>query len=155
MVIRLPSSSTNTRRNKSNGNAKFAITSHRRNTVLVKHFTQRFHRKLGRTSESIRKKFSFDIQASSVPRRSQILHAEEGRNPTFIHTVVEYNKKLRGRRLRQAGSRCFLSWPSSFGSRVRTRENKAQDSVGINGDSKQIRQWRRRLQQQKGTFTRS
>jgi hypothetical protein len=47
---------------------------------------------LGRTRKSIRKKFSFNIQASSVTRRSQILHAEEGRNPTFIHTAVEYNK---------------------------------------------------------------
>jgi hypothetical protein len=40
MVIRLPISSTNTRRNKSNGDAKLAVTPHRRSTVLVKRFTQ-------------------------------------------------------------------------------------------------------------------
>jgi hypothetical protein len=34
-------------------------------------------------------------------------------------------KKLRGRRLRRAGSRCFLGWPSPFRSRGRIRENKA------------------------------
>jgi hypothetical protein len=122
---------------------------------LVKHLTQRFHWKLGRTRESIRQKFLFDIQASSVPRRSQILHAEQGRNPTLIHIAMEHNKKLHRRRLRQAGNRCFLSWPSPFRSRGRIRENKAQNSVEINGDSKQIRRWRRHLQQQKGMFTRS
>jgi hypothetical protein len=84
----------NTQRNKSNGDAKLAVTPHRRSTVLVKHSTQRFHRKLGRTRESIHKKFSFDIQTSSVARRNQVLHTEEGQNSMFIHTVVEYNKKL-------------------------------------------------------------
>jgi hypothetical protein len=119
------SDSTNTQRNKSNGDAKFAITPHRCSTVLVKHFTQRFHRKLGRTRKSIRKKFLFDIQVSCVTRRSQILHAEEWRNPTFIHIAMEYNKKLHGRHLRREGSRCFLGWSSLFGSRGRIRENKA------------------------------
>jgi hypothetical protein len=61
MVIRLPASSANTRRNKSNGHAKFAVTAHRRSTVLVEHFTQRFHRELGRTREPIRKKLSLNI----------------------------------------------------------------------------------------------
>jgi hypothetical protein len=155
MIIRLPISSTNTQRNKSNGNAKPAVTPHRSNMVLVKHSTQRFHQKLGRTRESIHKKFSFDIQTSSITRRSQVLHAEERRNSMFIHTAVEYNKKLYGRHLRRAGSRCFLDWSLPFGSRGRIRENKAQDGVGTDGDSKQIRRWRRRLQQQKGALTRS
>jgi hypothetical protein len=38
--LSLPSSSTNTRRNQSNGDAKFAATPHWRSTVLVKHLTQ-------------------------------------------------------------------------------------------------------------------
>jgi hypothetical protein len=79
VIIRLPSSSVNTWRNKSNGDAKFAITPHRRSTVLVKHFTQRFHGKLGRTRKSIHKKLSFNVQTSSVTRRSQILHAKKGK----------------------------------------------------------------------------
>jgi hypothetical protein len=48
-------------------------------------------------------------------------------------------KKLRRRRLRRASSRCFFGWPSPFGSRGRIRENKAQNSVRINRNSKQIR----------------
>jgi hypothetical protein len=44
---------------------------------------------LGRTRKSIRKKFSFDIQTSSITRRSQVLHTEEGQNPTFIYTLEE------------------------------------------------------------------
>jgi hypothetical protein len=43
-------------RNKSNGHAKFAVTPHRRSMVLVEYSTQRFHWKLGRTREPIRKK---------------------------------------------------------------------------------------------------
>jgi hypothetical protein len=155
MVIRPPSSSTYTRRNKSNGDAKFAVTPHRRSTVLVKHLTQRFHWELGRTREPICKKFSFDIQSSSVLKRSQILHIEQGRNPMLIHTAVEHNKKFYRRHLRRADNRCFLSWPSPFGSFGRIRENKTQKSVGVNGDGKQIRRWRRRLQQQKSMFTKS
>jgi hypothetical protein len=56
-------------------------------------------------------------------------------------------KKLCRRCLRQAGSRCFFGWPSLFGSCGKFRENKAQNGVKINRDSKQIRRWRRRLQQ--------
>jgi hypothetical protein len=62
MVIRLPASSTNTWRNKSNDHAKFAVTPHRRGTVLVEHYTQRFHWELGRTGKPIRKKFSLNVQ---------------------------------------------------------------------------------------------
>jgi hypothetical protein len=40
---------------------KFAVTPHRRSMVLVEHFTQRFHRELGRTREPIRKKLSLNI----------------------------------------------------------------------------------------------
>jgi hypothetical protein len=61
MVVRLPASSTNTRRNKSNSHAKFAVTPHQCSAVLVKYLTQRFHRKLGGIRESIRKKFSLNI----------------------------------------------------------------------------------------------
>jgi hypothetical protein len=61
MAIRLSTSSTNTWRNKSNGDAKPIVTPHRSNMVLVKFLTQRFHWKLGRTAESIYKKFLFDI----------------------------------------------------------------------------------------------
>jgi hypothetical protein len=61
MVVRLPASSTDTRRNKSNSHAKFIVTPHRRSTVLVKHPAQQFHRELGRIRESIRKKFSLNI----------------------------------------------------------------------------------------------
>jgi hypothetical protein len=97
MVIRLPTSSANTRRNESNDDATPAATPHRCSTVLVKHPTQRFHWKLGRIGEPIYKKFSFNIQAFNVTRRSQVMHIEEGRNSTFVHTKVKYNKKLCGR----------------------------------------------------------
>jgi hypothetical protein len=61
MVVRLPASSTDTMRNKSNNYAKFAVTPHRHSAVLVKYLTQQFHRKLGGIRESIRKKFSLNI----------------------------------------------------------------------------------------------
>jgi hypothetical protein len=47
MVVRLLASSTDTRRNKSNNHAKFAVTPHWRSAVLVEYITQRFHQKLG------------------------------------------------------------------------------------------------------------
>jgi hypothetical protein len=125
MVISLPSGSTNTRRNKSNNNAKFTTTPHQRSTVLVKHFTHQIHRKLGQTRKPIRKKLPFDVQASSIIRRGQILHAENGRNSMFIYIAMEYNKKFHRRCLRRAGSRCFFGWSSPLGSRGRIRENKA------------------------------
>jgi hypothetical protein len=78
MVIRLPTGSAITRRNKSNGDTKPTITPHQRSTVLVTHPTQRFYWKLGRTREPIYKKFLFDIQTSSVARRSQVMRTEEG-----------------------------------------------------------------------------
>jgi hypothetical protein len=56
MVIRLPISSTDIRRNKSNSHAKLAATPHQLSTVLVKYPTQRFYWKLGRIRESIHKK---------------------------------------------------------------------------------------------------
>jgi hypothetical protein len=93
VVIKLTSSSANTWRNKSNSNAKLTTIPHRRNTVLVKHLTQRFDRELGRTRKLIQKKFSFNIQTTSIDRRSQILYAEKGQDPTFIYIVMEYNKK--------------------------------------------------------------
>jgi hypothetical protein len=65
---------------------------------LVKYVTRRFHRKLGRSRKLIHEKFPFHIQTSSINRRSQILHLEKRRNITFVHTTMEYHKKLgRGR----------------------------------------------------------
>jgi hypothetical protein len=61
MVIRLPADSANTRKNKSNGDAKSAVISHQRSTVLVKYPIQRFHWELGRARELIHKKFPFNI----------------------------------------------------------------------------------------------
>jgi hypothetical protein len=59
---------------------------------------------------------------------------------------VEYNnKKLSRRRLRWASSRCLCIWSLPLGSCWRTGKNKAQNSVRINGNSKQIRRWRRCL----------
>jgi hypothetical protein len=60
----------NTWGNKSNNNAKFAVTPHRRSAVLVKYLTQRFHQKLGGTREPIRKKFLLNIQTTSIIGRS-------------------------------------------------------------------------------------
>jgi hypothetical protein len=110
MVIRLPISNANTRRNESNGDAKPAVTPHRRSTVLVKYSTQRFHRELGRTGESIHMKFSFNIQTPSITRRSQVMRTEEGRNSALLHTAMEYNQKLCRRRLRRAAVDAF--WPA-------------------------------------------
>jgi hypothetical protein len=93
MVVRLSSGSTNTRRIKSNSDAKLAATPHRRSTVLVKHATRRFYQKLERIRKSIYKKFLLNVQTTSINRRSQILYAEKGRSITFIYTTVEYNKK--------------------------------------------------------------
>jgi hypothetical protein len=74
MVIRLPTSSANTQRNESNGNANPAVTPHRRSAVQVKHTTQRFHRELGRTREPVRKKFlSLEEVKSCVHRKDETL----------------------------------------------------------------------------------
>jgi hypothetical protein len=135
MVIRLPASSTNTRRNKSNGNAKFAVTPHRCNTVLVEYSTQRFYWELERTREPIRKKFSLNIQTPSVTRRNQLVHTDERRNSALLYTMLECNQKLCRRHLRQESNRCFFGWPSLFGPRGRGGANKAKDSVRINGSS--------------------
>jgi hypothetical protein len=70
MVVRLSISSTNTRGSKSNGNAKFVVTPHRRSAVLVKYTTQRFHQKLGRARKPICKEFSLNVQATSIIGRS-------------------------------------------------------------------------------------
>jgi hypothetical protein len=78
MVIRLSTSSADTWRNESTGDAKPAIAPHRCRTVLVKYSTQRLHRELGRIGESIHKKLSLNIQMTNVNRRSQGMRAEEG-----------------------------------------------------------------------------
>jgi hypothetical protein len=116
---------TNTQRNKSNDNAKFAVIPHQCSAVLIKYSTQRFHQELGRTREPIRKKFSLNIQKPSVTRRNKVMRTEERRNSALLHTTVECNQKICRRRLRRVGNRCFFGWPSSFGPRGRGRENKA------------------------------
>jgi hypothetical protein len=105
----LPPGSANTWRNKSNNNTKPTTTPHRHITVLVRYVTRRFYRKLGQIRKSIHKKFSLNIQTTSINRRSQILRAEKGREFTFIYTMMEYNEKLRRRRLRRASSIRFLA----------------------------------------------
>jgi hypothetical protein len=47
MALRLLVGSKNTRRNKGNSNAKFAITPHRRSQVMVDQIRKRNNRKLG------------------------------------------------------------------------------------------------------------
>jgi hypothetical protein len=115
VVVILYSGSTNTRRIKSNNNAKLVATPHRRNTVLVKHATRRFHWKFGRIRKSIHEKFMVNIQTTSINRRSQILYAEIGQSIAFIYRMVECNKKLSIRHLRRASNRCLCIWPSPFG----------------------------------------
>jgi hypothetical protein len=57
MAIRLFTSSTYIRRNKSNRNTKFAATPHRSSPVLVKHPTRRIHRKLGELEHQFTRNF--------------------------------------------------------------------------------------------------
>jgi hypothetical protein len=129
MVVKLPASSTYTRRYKSNSHAKFIVIPHRRSAVLVKHPTQRLHWELGRARESIRKKFLLNIQAPSIAGRNQVVHTAERRNPALLYTMLECNQKLSRRCLRRKSNRRFFEWPSSFGPSGRNRENKAKDSV--------------------------
>jgi hypothetical protein len=53
MALKLSTGSKNTRRNKGNNNAKFAITPHRRNQVMVEQIRKRNNRKLGGTHKAI------------------------------------------------------------------------------------------------------
>jgi hypothetical protein len=53
MSLRLLAGSKNTRRNKGNNNAKFAITPHRRSQVIVEQIRKRNNRKLGGTHKEI------------------------------------------------------------------------------------------------------
>jgi hypothetical protein len=108
MVIRLPASSTNTQRNKSNGHAKFAVTPHRHSTVLVEYSTQRFYWELGRTREPIRKKFSLNIRMPSVTGRNQVVSIEERWKSVLLYTTLECNQKFCRRRLRRESNRCFF-----------------------------------------------
>jgi hypothetical protein len=55
MTLRLLTGSKNIRRNKGNSNAKFAITPHRRNKVMVEQIRKRNNRKLGGTHKAIDK----------------------------------------------------------------------------------------------------
>jgi hypothetical protein len=128
MVIGLFAGSTDIRRNKSNGNAKFTTTPHRRSTVLVEYPTQRIHWKLGRTRKPICKKFPFDIQAPSVTGGGQSMCAKERRNSTFLYTTMECNKKFSRRHLQRMSNRRFFGRPSSLRSRGRDRKNEANDS---------------------------
>jgi hypothetical protein len=73
MALRLLIGSKNTRRNKGNNNAKFAITPHQRSQVMVEQITKRNNRKLGGTHKAIYEQFQVNIQAASIDRRSQSL----------------------------------------------------------------------------------
>jgi hypothetical protein len=53
MALRLSIGSKNTRRNKGNINAKFAITPHRRSQVMVEQIRKRNNQKLGGTHKAI------------------------------------------------------------------------------------------------------
>jgi hypothetical protein len=55
MTLRLLTGSKNTRRNKRNSNAKFAITPHRRGKVMVEQIRKRNNWKLGKTHKAIHK----------------------------------------------------------------------------------------------------
>jgi hypothetical protein len=55
MALGLLTSSKNSRRNKGNSNAKFAITLHRRSKVMVEQIRKRNNWKLGGTHEEIHK----------------------------------------------------------------------------------------------------
>jgi hypothetical protein len=57
MVVKLSSSRQNIQGLKGDNNAKLAATPHRRNTVLVKQATRRFHRKLGRARNQFTSNF--------------------------------------------------------------------------------------------------
>jgi hypothetical protein len=53
MALRLLTGSKNTRRNKGNSNAKFAITPHQCNQVMVEQIRKRNNQKLGGTHKAI------------------------------------------------------------------------------------------------------
>jgi hypothetical protein len=53
MALRLLAGSKNTRRNEGNSNAKFAITPHRRNKVMVEQIRNRNNQKLGGNHKTI------------------------------------------------------------------------------------------------------
>jgi hypothetical protein len=53
MTLTLLTGSKNTRRNKGNNNAKFAITPHQRNKVMVEKIRKRNNWKLGGTHKAI------------------------------------------------------------------------------------------------------
>jgi hypothetical protein len=70
-----------------------------RATVLVEHYTQRFHWELGRTRKPIRKKFSLNVQMPNVSRRNQVVRIEKKQNPALLYTMLERNQKFCRRRL--------------------------------------------------------
>jgi hypothetical protein len=135
MVTGLSSSSTDIRGNKSDCNAKFAATPHRRSTVLVEYPTQQVHWKLGRARKPIHKKFLFNIQAPSITGGSQSVCAKERQNSMFLYTMMECNQKLSRGRLRRTSNRRFFSRTSSLRSRGRNRKNKTNDNSRANGRS--------------------
>jgi hypothetical protein len=60
MALRLLAGSKNTRRNKGNSNAKFAITPHRRSQVMVEQIRERNNRKL----EELTKQFMSNFKST-------------------------------------------------------------------------------------------
>jgi hypothetical protein len=75
MAFGLSTSSKNIGKNQGNSNAKFAITPHRRSKVMVEQVRKTNNWKLGGTHKAVHKQIQVDIQAASVDRRSQSLHA--------------------------------------------------------------------------------
>jgi hypothetical protein len=76
MALRLSTRSKNTRGLERDSNAKFAATPHRRGAVLVRQATERNNWELGQTQKAVHKQLQFDLQATSINKRSQILHVE-------------------------------------------------------------------------------
>jgi hypothetical protein len=76
MVIRVPTSSKDTRGLKGNINTKLAITPHRPSTVMARQVRQEDNWKLGQTHKTVHKQFQFNLQEASVNRRSESLHPE-------------------------------------------------------------------------------
>jgi hypothetical protein len=76
MALRLPTSSKNTRGLERDNNAKLAATPHRCGAVMVRQVRERNDWKLGRTQKAVYKYFQFDLQTTSINRRSQSLHAD-------------------------------------------------------------------------------
>jgi hypothetical protein len=97
MALRLPTSSNNTRGLERDSNAELAAAPHWHGTVMVRQARERNNWKLGRNQKAIYKQLQFDLQATSINRRSQSLHTEAQRITSVIHTTMEHHQKLHSR----------------------------------------------------------